>query len=179
MSRHIASVCISHGCPLSCNAEKEARRLILSIESAHTSLDELEQDLLVIHEISAQERNYQKAEKPHILADMVSMVRGKGLRRPLVEENLQLLHNFDAERMKAAQQLMRMLNAMEGFQMDLEELRTQVVTPIVAPDELPLSMHIQNIQKAIERLKKGKVVAWKDREQDEGEGNKIESASGK
>ena len=92
------------------------------------------------------------------------MLRGEGLRRPIVEENLQLLNNFDAERTKAAIQLMRMRNNMEAFQMDLEELRSQVVAPVVAPDVIPLEVHIENIGKAIERLKHGKVIAWKDHE---------------
>ncbi|KAI8137061.1 hypothetical protein BJV82DRAFT_637013 [Fennellomyces sp. T-0311] len=148
--------------------EKEARRLIIAIETAQTSLMDLEQDLHTVHEISAQEKSYQRAERPHILGDIVSMVRGKGLRRPLVEENLQLLNDFDAERTKAAIQLMRMLNNMEAFQMDLEELRSQVVAPVVAPDIIPLEVHIENIGKAIERLKHGKVIAWKEHDRVEG-----------
>ncbi|CEP19405.1 hypothetical protein [Parasitella parasitica] len=142
--------------------EKEAKRLILAIEKAQTSLDLLEEDLYTVHEISIQEKTYQKSEKPHILADLVNMVRGKGVRRSLVQENLNLLLNFDAERSKAAQQLMIMLDRMESFQMDLEELRAQVVAPILVPDSLPLEMHIENVGKAIERLKSGKVISWEE-----------------
>ncbi|KAI9497988.1 hypothetical protein BDB00DRAFT_549154 [Zychaea mexicana] len=138
---------------------------------AQMSMADLEQDLHTVHEISAQEKSYQRTDKPHFLADIINLVRGKGLRRPLVEENLQLLTNFDAERIKAAHQLMRMLNTMEAFQMDLEELRSQVVTPVVAPDVIPLEVHIENIGKAIERLKHGKVIAWKEHE-------KVEASSG-
>ncbi|KAI8641646.1 hypothetical protein BD408DRAFT_367766 [Parasitella parasitica] len=142
--------------------EKEAKRLILAIEKAQTSLALLEEDLYAIHEISVQEKTYQKSEKPHILANLINMVRGKGVRRSLVKENLDLLLNFDAERSKAAQQLMIMLDRMEAFQMDLEELRAQVVAPILVPDYLPLEMHIENVGKAIERLKSGKVISWED-----------------
>ncbi|KAI8987746.1 hypothetical protein BDF20DRAFT_286834 [Mycotypha africana] len=145
--------------------EKEAKRLILSIEKAQSSLDELEEDLYAIHEICVQEKSYQQSEKPHILGDVVNMVRGKGMRRPLVKENLDLLVNFDMQRSQAAQQLMVMLDRMEAFQMDLEELRSQVVAPILIPDTLPLEMHIENVGKAIERLKSGKIVAWEERQQ--------------
>lgn len=140
--------------------EKEARRLILAIEKAQGSLDLLEEDLYAVHEISVQEKLYQKSEKPHILADLVNMLKGKGAKRPLIKENMDLLVNFDFQRSKAAQQLMVMLDRMEAFQMDLEELRAQVATPILVPDALPLEMHIENIGKAIERLKQGKVIAW-------------------
>lgn len=143
--------------------EKEAKRLILAIEKAQGSLDQLEEDLYAIHEISIQETSYQKSEKPHILADLVNRVRGKGLRRSLVKENLDLLVNFDLARSKASQQLIVMLDKMESFQMDLEELRAQVVAPILIPDSLPLEMHIENVGKAIERLKNGKVIAWEDK----------------
>lgn len=143
--------------------EKEAKRLILAIEKAQGSLDQLEEDLYAVHEISVQERSYQKSEKPNILADLVNMVRGKGLRRPLVKENLDLLVNFDTERSKAAAQLMMMLDRMEAFQMDLEELRAQVVAPILVPDAIPLEMHIENVGKAIERLKSGKVIAFEEK----------------
>lgn len=145
--------------------EKESKRLILAIEKAQGSLDLLEEDLYAVHEISIQEKSYQKSEKPHILADVVNMVRGKGTRRSLVNENLDLLVNFDAERSKAAAQLMIMLDRMEAFQMDLEELRSQVVAPILVPDSIPLEMHIENVGKAIERLKNGKVIAFEEKPQ--------------
>jgi hypothetical protein len=145
--------------------EKEAKRLILAIEKAQGSLDLLEEDLYAVHEISIQEKSYQKSEKPHILADLVNMVRGKGVRRSLVKENLDLLLNFDIERSKAAAQLMIMLDRMEAFQMDLEELRAQVVAPILVPDAIPLEMHIENVGKAIERLKSGKIIAWEEKPQ--------------
>ena len=136
--------------------------MILAIEAAQVSMSDLEEDLHTIHEISVQEKSYQNMEKPDVLADVINLIQGKGLRRPLVEENLQLLTNFEAQRTKAAHQLMYMLNAMEGFQMDLEELRSHVVVPVVSPDVLSLEVHIENIGKAIERLKHGKVIAWKD-----------------
>ncbi|KAI9020920.1 hypothetical protein CLU79DRAFT_754362 [Phycomyces nitens] len=145
--------------------EKEAKRLILAIEKAQGSLDDLEADLYAIHEISVQEKNYQRSEVPHFLAEVVNLVQGKGLRRPLVEENLILLTNFDVERGKASERLVTMLDRMEAFQMDLEELRSQVVAPVVAPDIIPLEIHVENIGKAIERLKSGKVIAWEERPQ--------------
>ncbi|KAI7848042.1 hypothetical protein BDC45DRAFT_575222 [Circinella umbellata] len=153
--------------------EKEARRLIIAIEAAQMSMIDLEQDLLTIHEISVQEKSYQNTEKPDILADLLNLIQGKGLRRPLVEENLQLLTNFEVQRGKAAHQLMYMLNAMEGFQMDLEELRSHVVVPVVSPDVLSLEVHIENIGKAIERLKQGKVIAWKDRNNNNNNNNNM------
>ncbi|KAG2202053.1 uncharacterized protein EV154DRAFT_251252 [Mucor mucedo] len=145
--------------------EKEAKRLILAIEKAQSSLDLLEEDLYAVHEISMQEKTYQKSEKPDILADLVNMVRGKGTRRSLINENLELLVNFDLGRSRAAAQLMVMLDRMEAFQMDLEELRAQVVAPILVPDSLPLEMHIENVGKAIERLKSGKVISWEEKAQ--------------
>ncbi|KAG2235489.1 hypothetical protein INT48_007887 [Thamnidium elegans] len=148
--------------------EKEAKRLILAIEKAQGSLDLLEEDLYSVHEISIQEKSYQKSENPHILADLVNMVRGKGMRRALVKENLKLLVDFDKERSRAAGQLMVMLDRMQAFQMDLEELRSQVVAPILVPDAIPLEMHIENVGKAIERLKSGKVIAWEEKAQIDG-----------
>lgn len=148
--------------------EKEAKRLILAIEKAQGSLDLLEEDLYAVHEISMQEKTYQKSEKPDIFADLINLINGKGSKRALVEENLELLINFDLGRSRAAAQLMIMLDRMEAFQMDLEELRAQVVAPILVPDSLPLEMHIENVGKAIERLKSGKVIAWEEKPEIEG-----------
>ncbi|KAI8375456.1 hypothetical protein BD560DRAFT_392360 [Blakeslea trispora] len=148
--------------------EKEAKRLILTIEKAQGSLDSLEEDLYSIHEISIQEQVYQKKEKPDVFTDLINQLSGKGLRRPLVEENLALLVKFDSQRSKAAQRLMVMLDRMEAFQMDLEELRSQVIAPILIPDTIPLEMHIENIGKAIERLKTGKVINWEDSQSTQG-----------
>jgi hypothetical protein len=148
--------------------EKEAKRLILSIEKAQYSLNQLEEDLYALHEIYVQEKSYQFSEMPNILADLVNLVTGKGLRRPLVDENLQLLIRFDSERSRASQRLAIMMDRMQGFQMDLEELRSQVVAPIILPDMIPLEMHIENVGKAIERLKSGKVIAWEEKVEIEG-----------
>ncbi|KAI9280531.1 hypothetical protein BY458DRAFT_553398 [Sporodiniella umbellata] len=143
--------------------ENESRRLIIAIEKAQGSLYLLEQDLYTIHEITLQEKNHQVSEQPDVLADLVNHIQGKGLRRKLVQDNLGLLASFDTERAKAAQQLMLMLSKMEAFQMDLEELRGQVVAPILVPDTIPLEMHIENIGKAIERLKGSKVVFYQEK----------------
>lgn len=62
---------------------------------------------------------------------------------------------------------MILLDRMEAVQMDLEELRTQVVAPIIVADALPLEMHIENINKAIKRLKRGKLSTWRDDDPDE------------
>ncbi|CAO3599281.1 unnamed protein product [Absidia cylindrospora] len=140
--------------------EKEARRLILAIEVAQESLNTLEADLYSIQEITIQEQSHQRAEQPHVLADLVNMVTGKGLQRPVVRQNMALLTQYDLERTKSSRRLLLLLDRMEAVQMDLEELRTQVVAPIIIPDALPLEMHIENINKAIERLKHGKLAAW-------------------
>lgn len=148
--------------------EKESKRLIIAIEKAMGSLYLLEEDLHSVHEISIQEELYQRSEHPDILADLVNVISGKGARRPLIEENLRLLVSFDKERSNAAGQLMVMLDRMQAFQMDLEELRSQVVAPILVPDAIPLEMHIENVGKAIERLKSGKVIAWGEKPQIDG-----------
>ncbi|ORZ18197.1 hypothetical protein BCR42DRAFT_413327 [Absidia repens] len=140
--------------------EKEARRLILAIEVAQESLNTLEADLYSIQEITIQEKSHQRAEQPHVLADLVNMVTGKGLQRPVVRENMELLMRYDLDRSKSSHRLLLLLDRMEAVQMDLEELRTQVVAPIIIPDTLPLEMHIENINKAIERLKHGKLSGW-------------------
>lgn len=138
--------------------EKEAKRLILAIEKAQGTLNILEEDLYAIHEITIREKSYQKTSQPHILADLGNLVRGKELQRPLVQNNLKLLMEYDAERMKASRRLIILLDRMESVQMDLEELRTQIVTPLIIPDSLSLEVHIENINKAIDRLKQGKLV---------------------
>ncbi|CAO3631690.1 unnamed protein product [Cunninghamella echinulata] len=140
--------------------EKEARRLILAIEKAQGSLNILEEDLYAIHEITIREKSYQTSGEPSILADLVNLVRGKELQRPLVKKNLELLMEYDIERRKASKRLIVLLDRMESIQMDLEELRTQIVTPLIIPDSLSLEVHIENINKAIDRLKQGKLVSY-------------------
>ncbi|KAI8075097.1 hypothetical protein BC940DRAFT_230356 [Gongronella butleri] len=136
--------------------EKDTNRLIMTIETAQTSLNVLESDLSAVHEITLQEKTYQRGEQPHILADLGNLVRGKELQRPLVRENLALLVLYDAQRVKAAKQLLLLLDQMETIQMDLEELRTQVVTPILIPESITIEMHMETIHKAVKRLKQGK-----------------------
>ncbi|KAM3581366.1 hypothetical protein VKS41_006192 [Umbelopsis sp. WA50703] len=138
--------------------EDESARLILAIETAQGCLDRLEEDLYSIQEITAQETYYQDQERPSLLADILNMITGKGMRRPLVEKNLALLNNFETQRRDAAQKLKLMLHRMIAFQSDLEELRSQVVKPIIIADSLPLELHIENVGKGIARLRESKVL---------------------
>lgn len=138
--------------------EDESARLILAIETAQGCLDRLEEDLYSIQEITAQETYYQDQERPSLLADILNMITGKGMRRPLVEKNLALLNNFETQRRDAAQKLKLMLHRMIAFQSDLEELRSQVVKPIIIADSMPLEMHIENVGKGIARLRESKVL---------------------
>ncbi|ORX42782.1 hypothetical protein DM01DRAFT_1340964 [Hesseltinella vesiculosa] len=136
--------------------EKETNRLILTIEKAQSSLSVLEADLSALHEITLQESSYQKKEQPHALADLINLAKGRELQRPLVRKNMELLMAYDNERVQASRQLLLLLDQMEIIQMDLEELRTQVVSPILMPEAITLEMHIETINKAVDRLRQGK-----------------------
>jgi len=144
--------------------EDEAARLILAIEEAQGCLDRLEEDLYSIQEITTQETYFQDQDRPSVLGDILNMITGKGMRRPLVEKNLMLLNNFDVQRRDAAQKLKLMLHRMIAFQTDLEELRSQVVRPIIIADSLPLELHIENVGKGIARLRQSKVLETSPKE---------------
>ncbi|KAI7868473.1 hypothetical protein BDF14DRAFT_1793670 [Spinellus fusiger] len=141
--------------------EKEAKRLILSIEKAQESLSDLEEDLYIFRDISEEEKHYQQANYPDLIREFANLLQGKPYERPLVEENLVLLKSFDLECRNASSILALMMDRMESFQLDLEELRSQIVAPIVIPDAIPLEEHVKNIAIAIKRLKSTKSVLWK------------------
>ncbi|KAI8985365.1 hypothetical protein BDB01DRAFT_896469 [Pilobolus umbonatus] len=143
--------------------EDEAKRLILTIERVIKNLDVLQEDLYSLHEMSVQENVHQRAEMPVGWDHFLDVVVGANSRVSLVASNLDILNNFDKERALASRQLMYMLARMESFQMDLTEMRAQVVSPILEPDSVSLEFHIQNIAKAIERLKSGKVISFEER----------------
>ncbi|CAO3681660.1 unnamed protein product [Umbelopsis ramanniana] len=144
--------------------EDEAARLILAIEEAQGCLDRLEEDLYSIQEITTQETYFQDQHRPSLLADILNMISGKGMRRPLVEKNMMLLNNFELQRRDAAEKLKLMLHRMVAFQTDLEELRSQVVRPIIIADSLPLEVHIENVGKGIARLRQSKVLETSHKE---------------
>ncbi|KAG0741574.1 hypothetical protein G6F62_008209 [Rhizopus arrhizus] len=133
--------------------EDELRRLILAIERTRALIFLLEEDLYAIHEIIFQEKKHQLSVKPNKVMHRLMTIAGSNT-PCLIQDTVDLLTMFDAERRKGCEKLLLLLDKLESFQMDLVELRSLVMSPIFVPDAIPLEIHIESIRKTIERLKK-------------------------
>ncbi|CAG8635541.1 5633_t:CDS:2 [Ambispora gerdemannii] len=136
--------------------EGDLKRMILVGQEILGSLTDLDAMLAGIHELTAQEASLQKFERHKLLAELWSYLGGNRVRRHIFQENLQLLQDLDKQRRHAVAQIQTTLYSLTSFQLDLEELREQVLKPSLI--NMPIEVHIENVGKGIERLKSSKVA---------------------
>ncbi|KAG9290902.1 hypothetical protein G9A89_011052 [Geosiphon pyriformis] len=136
--------------------ENDLRRMILVGQETLGSLADLDTMLLSIHELTAQEKTLQSLEYNRLLAQLWSFLGGNIEKKAIFRENLDLLQQLDFKRRHAVGQIQATLYSLTSFQLDLEELREQVVIPTLI--DIPVEIHIENVGKGIERLRNSRVA---------------------
>ncbi|CAG8682256.1 968_t:CDS:2 [Acaulospora morrowiae] len=136
--------------------EGDLKRMILVGQDALGSLTDLDGILLSIHELTTKEASLQRAERGKLLAELWSILGGNLEKKQIYRENFDLLQDLERQRKIAVSQVQATLYGLTSFQLDIEELREQVSRPSMI--EMPIEVHIENVGKGIERLRKSKVV---------------------
>ncbi|CAG8453673.1 1014_t:CDS:2 [Paraglomus brasilianum] len=136
--------------------EGDLERMIIKAQDTLGSLATLDEMLVAIHELVTQEKAFQTTEREKLLAELWSALGGNRIQKHMFKENLDLLSQLDSQRRNAVVQVQMTLYSLTSFQTDLEELREQVLKPSLV--DLPLELHIENVDKGITRLKNSKVA---------------------
>lgn len=143
--------------------EEEINKLILEAQALLYVLTNLEDRLEVIHGIAVQDDARTKAVKEEILAELWTMVGGNRDKLNKMDKKLNLLNQVGIYRKTAYAHVSGTIIRLQAMGSGLEDLRERVGSPELLRDriDIPLSVHIENIQKGVERLETSRINARK------------------
>lgn len=143
--------------------EEEINKLITEAQALLLVLNNLEDRLEVIHGVATREDMHAKALKEEILSELWTMVGGNRGKLNKMDRQLNLLQQVGIYRKTAYAHVSGTILRLQAMGAGLEDLRERVGSPELLRDRLdiPLSVHIENIQKGVERLEEGRQNARK------------------
>ncbi|KAE8443255.1 hypothetical protein EG329_002043 [Mollisiaceae sp. DMI_Dod_QoI] len=147
--------------------EEEINKLITEAQALLMVLTNLEDRLDIIHGIATRDDMHTKALKEEILAELWTMVGGNRQKLNKMDKQLNLLHQVGIYRKNAYAHVSGTIIRLQAMGAGLEDLRERVGSPGLLRDRLdiPLSVHIENIQKGVERLEESRQNARKIEDQ--------------
>lgn len=117
-------------------------------------LNNLEDRLDVINGVATREDTRAQAEKEEILATLWAKLGGHKSKINKTDRQLMLLKQLGTYRKKAYAHVSGTVIRLQAMGAGLEDLRERVGSPELLRDvaDVPLSVHIENIQRGVERL---------------------------
>ena len=143
--------------------EEELFKLISEAQALLGVLTNLDDRLEVIHSITARDGMHTSAMKDEVLSQLWSMVGGNSKKLKNMDRQLALLQQVGIYRKSAMAHVSGTILKLQVIGAGLEDLRERVGAPELLRDrtEIPLSVHIENIQLGVERLEEGRNNARK------------------
>ena len=143
--------------------EEEINKLIDEAQALLMVLANLEDRLDIIHGIVTRDKMYARAKKEEILSELWTMVGGNRGKLGKMNKQLNLLQQVGVYRKSAYAHVSGTILKLQAIGAGLEDLRERVGSPELLRDrvDIPLSVHIENIQRGVERLEEGRQSAKK------------------
>lgn len=143
--------------------EEEIRKLIDEAQALLMVLNNLEDRLEIIHGIVTRDGHHAAAQREEILSELWTVVGGNRGKLSKTNRQLYLLRQVGVYRKSAYGHVANTILKLQQIGAGLEDLRERVGSPELLRDRLdiPLSVHIENIQRGVERLEEGRQNARK------------------
>jgi hypothetical protein len=129
--------------------------LILEAQISLQNLNVLGGHLYTIREVATREDLFVAAEKSELLARLWTKLGGNRKKLMDCEERLTLLKDLGDYRTQALTHVHSAMHTLALMDADTKDLRDMVATPV--DQRLPLHVHLENIQKGVQRLIWGQV----------------------
>ncbi|MCJ1245948.1 hypothetical protein MMC30_003152 [Trapelia coarctata] len=138
--------------------EGEIHRLIEEAQALLLVLQNLEDRLDVIHGISIRDNKQAQYSKDEVLSQLWTMLGGNRSKLGKFDSELKLLQQVNTYRQNAFGYVAGTILKLQAMETELEGLRERVGSPELLRDkaDIPLSVHIENIQLGVERLELGR-----------------------
>lgn len=141
--------------------EEEIKRLISEAQALLMVLNNLEGRLDIIHGIATRDGMHAKAVKEDILCELWTLLGGNRGKLSKMDDQLGLLKHVKIYRQTAWAHVSGTILRLQAIGAGLEDLRERVAAPELLRDRIhiPLSVHIENIERGVERLEAGRLKA--------------------
>lgn len=130
--------------------------LIIEAQAVLKTLNQAENHLGIIYEFVTRTQETVQSRKDDVLWTIWTLVGANYRRISKLNSQLSLLGRVNSQRSDAVRQVSELLVELEKIQAGLEDLRERVAAPEVAAispsGPLPLSYHIETIDRGVERL---------------------------
>ncbi|MCJ1339310.1 hypothetical protein MMC09_004599 [Bachmanniomyces sp. S44760] len=138
--------------------EEEIQRLVEEAQILLMVLQNLEDRLDIIHGISVRDNLHAKGSRDEVLSQLWTMLGGNRSKLGKYDNQLQLLQQVNQYRQSAFAHVSGTILKLQAIGAELEELRERVGSAELLRDraQIPLSVHIENIQLGVERLEAGR-----------------------
>jgi hypothetical protein len=134
--------------------EEEIHKLILEAQALLQVLNNIEDRLDLIHGIATRDDVHARTLRSEVLSELWTLVGGNKSKISKMDRQLNLLKQVNIYRKTAFAHVSGTIIRLQGIAAGLEDLRERVGGPELLRDriDIPLSVHIENIQKGVERL---------------------------
>ncbi|KAL9132024.1 MAG: hypothetical protein Q9217_000152 [Psora testacea] len=141
--------------------ENEINRLVAEAQALLLILQNLEDRLDVIHGIAVRDDLHVQGTKSEVLSQLWTMLGGNRSKLGKYDSQLRLLSQMNTYRQNAITHISDTLLKLQGMGAELEELRERVgsVDVLGGKGAVPLTLHIENIERGVERLERGRKSA--------------------
>ncbi|KAI9784382.1 MAG: hypothetical protein M1835_003609 [Candelina submexicana] len=138
--------------------EEQINRLIEEAQAVLGVLQNLEDRLEVIHEVVSRDDARAQASKEQILSQLWTMLGGNRSKLSRYNRDLSLLQQVGEYRKSAWAHVSGTILKLQSMSADIEGLRERLGDAEILKDRanIPLSVHIENIQLGVERLEAGR-----------------------
>jgi len=131
---------------------EKLHNLALEATAYLEKLMNLEERLVTIYSIMHREQSAITAERDELLSSLFAFLGWNSKKINALGRDQSVLADVLDYRGEALDHVQRTLVTLERMEEDMKDLKTRVVAPRIVGSKLPASVHIRNIQKAIERL---------------------------
>ncbi|KAG9248490.1 hypothetical protein BJ878DRAFT_412671 [Calycina marina] len=164
--------------------EEELFKLISEAQALLGILTNLDDRLDVIYGITTRDDNQANAVKDEVLSQLWSLVGGNQKKLKKMDRQISLLQQVGVYRKNAMLHVTEAILKLQEIGTGLEDLRERVGAPELLRDrtEIPLSVHIENIQLGVARLEERRLSSrkveneelWKTLEQEKADGSLLD-----
>ncbi|KAI9729272.1 MAG: hypothetical protein M1834_006942 [Cirrosporium novae-zelandiae] len=135
------------------DSKNEIHRLTIEAQSLLMTLKQLEDRLDVINGLAIKDGLETQATKDEILSELWTMLGRNGKRLRRMDKELDILKQVGAYRQMAWNLVATTIVKLQTMEAELQQLRDSVVSAEQAHHlDIPLSIHIANIESGVERL---------------------------
>ncbi|KAF9223375.1 hypothetical protein BS17DRAFT_808821 [Gyrodon lividus] len=136
-------------------SEQAIAKLILEADVSLQNLEQMDVDIMNLHEVITRENKPLTEEKEKVLGELWTRLGGNKKAIRDYGDRLLLLNDLGEYRKKALGHVKAALRTLHSMSDDLEVLRDRVAAPGLLDGKVPLHVHIESIKIGLERLKEG------------------------